>query len=318
MGGILANLKVESTHTEKEDTGDNKVETQTGIDSKDNTEHPDNSTTVSEMSSSHVELDSTSDQNVSNTTGGTGDLLTVPEAGTTLSSGASSKSGSNVSLENVELEADISELESAKLTEESVHITEWNVAHSLKLRDTEFVTEGSLSPQSGERNETEKEEEEEEEESESSEDVGSPDENLSIGAMDSGGGIVASREEKEEEKEGNGGSKGEGMSWWTDAMAESQNEIDNLDALVEKCEDEDSSRTKELSTTDQSLAPTQSMNGNTEQRTLKQSSNGSIDLAASERRFEEGNRPDRISRRSSTDSINSIGKKRTTGLCRNV
>ena len=295
VGSILANFESGSTKVENK-TRKNGGEALKDIRITEKTDEVDRDT-VSEMSSSPLPMDQDA---TTATESGSGDLLAVPEVGTTLSSGTSSKSGSNVSLENVELEADISELESTNLTEESVSVTEWNVTHSLKLRDGEKTV-----AQIDKKNKAE-------EENESSEDSGSPDENLKVEVVDSNSGMFSGKEggEKEEDK-GSGGNTGGGMSWWADAMAESQNEIDNLDALVEECKDGDASRTKDSSTPDQ---PIQSLNGQTKGATVKQPSNGSVDKAASESKFDESKKLGRMSGRSSTDSINSIGKNKSTGI----
>ena len=100
----------------------------------------------------------------------TQDLLKLPEAGGMMSSGASSATGSledlngvhgssNVSLDDAELDASVREVEKNDSEVEigSVHVTEWNVAHSLKLRDTDALPDGFNKDETSEESDSDQE-----------------------------------------------------------------------------------------------------------------------------------------------------------------
>ena len=188
--------------------------------------------------------------------GDKGGLLAVPEASdvAALSSEANAAneswenldisngvhgSSSNVSLdENAELDASVREAMNTDLEVElgSVRVTEWNVAHSLKLRDNETLRPGVSKEERNEENEDESDVQNERKQlrnevlsDSSSSKPSSPPPGIAIvGSPRSSAGNG--------ERGGANGGSGEGMDWWKDAMAESQNVTDDIDSLVEQLE----------------------------------------------------------------------------------
>ena len=198
------------------------------------------------------------------------DHLSVPETGgdaggggggVTVSSGASSAteswedlekvngvihhSGSNVSLDNAELDIGgndgVGDLE---VELGSVHVTEWNLAHSLKLRDMDIRPGGISKTETSEESESDSDEQGDKKrlkddgqsDSSSSKPNSPPCQGISVPGQSSTFSPVGSQSES-----GAGGresSRGEGMEWWREAMAETQNVTDDIDSLVEQLDTE--------------------------------------------------------------------------------
>lgn len=307
------------------------------------------------------------------------DHLSVPEAGggggrdvQTVSSGASSAteswedlekvngvmhhSGSNVSLDNAELDIGVrgqgraavegnEGVDDLEVELGSVRVTEWNLAHSLKLRETDtlrpcgisrtVVSEESESD-SDERGDKERSKGDGESDSSSSKPNSPPCQGISIPGQPSS--TTLSPVGSQSGRGGGGGrvsSGGEGMDWWRDAMAETQNVTDDIDSLVEQL-DTETDGTKRVGGGESSGSsglnkgsspfPLQSQSSSTahggasEKKTStvsSLSSDGVVNLD-----LNDGGR--RVSRDrdvglrmavgySSTDSVNSTGKRSKTG-----
>lgn len=261
-------------------------------------------------------------------------------------------SGSNVSLDNAELDiggegiyaggrsGNIGDLE---VELGSVRVTEWNLAHSLKLRDTD-VRSGRISKtDTSEESESESDEQEDKKkpkgdgqsDSSSSKPNSPPCQGISIPGQSSTLSPVGGQSAG-----GAGGrvsSGGEGMDWWRDAMAETQNVTDDIDSLVEqldtetdgvmKAEGGDSSGSRGIKGSNpfslQSQGSSAIHNRASEKKTStisSLSSDGVINLDPTalnegERRM---NRERDVELRkavgySSTDSVNSTGRRSKTG-----
>ena len=308
--------------------------------------------------------------------------LSVPEAGggdrdvQTVSSGASSAteswedlekvngvmhhSESNVSLDNAELdigggEQGRAEVEGNKGVDDlevelgSVRVTEWNVAHSLKLRETDtlqpggisrtMVSEGSESD-SDERGDKERSKGDGESDSSSSKPNSPPCQGISIpGQPSSTLSPVGSQSGRGGGGGGGGGGRvssgGEGMDWWRDAMAETQNVTDDIDSLVEQL-DTETDGTKRVGGGESSGSsginkgsnpfPLQSQSSSaahgraSEKKTSTVSSLSSdgvvnVDLNDGGRRVSRDRDVElrMVAGYSSTDSVNSTGKRSKTG-----
>ena len=295
------------------------------------------------------------------------DRLSVPEVGDgggssggMVSSGASSAteswedleekvngvvhSGSNVSLNNAELDVNAQGIpdqvnEDLEMELGSVRVTEWNLAHSLKLRDTDVRPDvGINKTEMSEESESDSDEQGVEKrlkgdgqsDSSSSKPNSPPCQGISIpgqstlyptSSLSERGGRV---------------SGGEGMEWWKEAMAETQNVTDDIDSLVEQLEVETDGTKRvggggDSGTGLRQLGPfslqSQSSSAIHDKHTEKKistvssrSTDGmiSVDMAASndgERRV--GRERDKELRRvagySSTDSVNSSGRRSKTG-----
>lgn len=202
------------------------------------------------------------------------DLLAVPEAGgaVTASSGGSSvtesweelrdvngtstihHSSSHVSLENAELTDGVQEVEKTRLEVElgSVRVTEWNLAHSLKLRDSLVRPDGFKEEGEGEGEGEGEEKSSSESDSEdqkqlqgdilsdSTSSSSKPSSPTSAGIAIVGSPQTGPTGNGEMGGGGEGGEGGgggvEGMEWWREAVAESQNVTDDIDSLVEQLE----------------------------------------------------------------------------------
>lgn len=258
------------------------------------------------------------------------------------------RTSSNVSLDNTELEeASMQEVVEGNLELEvgSLHVTEWNLTHSLKLRDTDtrpraFNVE--------EEKEEEKEEEENSDKSESenndkeqklskeavsdssSSKLSSPTHESSMGISVVGSGVVG-------DGDGERGciGTGEGMEWWKEAMAETQNVSDDIDSLVEQLETDGTGRGEKnresKGVEDAHPFPFMSQSSpaiegdkSTTKKASTISSGDVIDLDRSDevvnterRTGGGGSEPSKslgkTSGYSSTDSLNSIGRRSKTG-----
>lgn len=296
------------------------------------------------------------------------DLLSVPEAsadggGVTVSSGASSATESwedlekvngvihhcesNVSLDNAEL--DMGEQRIAAVEGDngvgdlevelgSVRVTEWNLAHSLKLRDTDVRPGGISKTDTIEESESDSDEQGDKKrpkgdgqsDSSSSKPNSPPCQGISIPGQSSTLSPVGSQGGR-----GAGGGRvssgGEGMDWWRDAMAETQNVTDDIDSLVEQL-DTETDGTKKVGGGDSNSRGSKRCKGlssstiydkTSEKKTLtisSLSSDGGIDL--DQAALNDGGRRasrDRdvelrmVARYSSTDSVNSTGRRSKTG-----
>ena len=302
------------------------------------------------------------------------DHLSVPETGAdaggggvAVSSGASSAteswedlekvngvihhSGSNVSLDNAELDMggqgmavggndSVGDLE---VELGSVRVTEWNLAHSLKLRDTD-VRPGRMSKtKMSEESESDSDEQGDKKRSKgdgqsdsSSSKPNSPScQGISVPGQSSTLSPVGSQSES-----GAGGrvsSGGEGMDWWREAMAETQNVTDDIDSLVEqldtetdgtkRVEDGDSSGSSGLKGSNPFSLQSQSSSAihgsSSEKKTSTISSLSSdgvinLDLGTLNDGEKSVNRERdkelrKVAGYSSTDSVNSTGRRSKTG-----
>jgi len=177
-------------------------------------------------------------------------LLAVPLQGGGL---RSSSGSSNTSLEEMDTHAILIQSRS-----ESVEVTEWDVAHSLRLREEELPTDFSSTLENiGEEEGEEKGEEEEEGEEEGEE--GKEGEQKFEQSAQTVGDAVARTSERTQEailedslnlltfdtsfppaqpssSSAEIAASSSSMDWWTEAFAETQNITDDFDALVEKME----------------------------------------------------------------------------------
>ena len=311
------------------------------------------------------------------------DHLSVPEAGAdagggggvTVSSGASSAteswedlekvngvihhSGSNVSLDNAELDIggqgmavggndSVGDLE---VELGSVHVTEWNLAHSLKLRDTDIRPGRISKTETSEESESDSDEQGDkmrpkgdgQSDSSSSKPNSPPCQGISVPGQSSTLSPIGSQSES-----GAGGrvsSGGEGMDWWREAMAETQNVTDDIDSLVEQL-DTETDGTKRVGDGNssggsghkgsnpfslQSQSSSAIHNSSSEKKTStisSLSSDGAMNLdlgtlndgerSVSRERDKELRK---VAGYSSTDSVNSTGRRSKTGewfMCINV
>ena len=183
--------------------------------------------------------------------GDSADLLAVPPQG---DGGMKSNSGSsNTSLEETDSHTNVTPSRS-----ESVEVTEWNVTHSLRLREEELPAEYTSTLENiGEKDEEEKEEEEEEKEENKEEE-----EEQKSAQISSGAAIAATSEQTQGKlledsldrltfdttfPNGQPSSSSAAitnttapsgdMDWWTEAFAETQNITEDFDALVQRMEE---------------------------------------------------------------------------------
>jgi hypothetical protein len=306
--------------------------------------------------------------------------LSVPEAGgdVTVSSGASSAteswedlekvngvihhSESNVSLDNAEMDIGgggrgiaAVELERSdgvgglEVELGSVRVTEWNVAHSLKLRETDVQPGGIGRTMMSEESDSDSDEQGDkkrpkgdgESDSSSSKPNSPPCQGISVPGQPSSTLSPVGSQSGSGRGGGGGGrvnSGGEGMDWWRDAMAETQNVTDDIDSLVEQL-DTETDGTKRAGGVDGS-GSSAGLKGSNPFPLQSQSSSAVHGRAASEKKtstvsslssdgvvsldLSDGGR--RVSRDrdvglrmvagySSTDSVNSTGKRSKTGEC---
>ena len=192
--------------------------------------------------------------------GDSADLLAVPPQG---DGGLKSNSGSsNTSLEETNVLANVTPSRS-----DSMEVTEWNVAHSLRLREEELPAEFTSTLENiGEKEEEEEEEEEEEKEGKR------------MSAQIGGGATIVTTSEKTQGKLledsldrltfdttfpteqpssssatiANTAAPSGAMDWWAEAFAETQNITEDFDALVQKMEEGDTASAGNKSSTDAS------------------------------------------------------------------
>lgn len=252
------------------------------------------------------------------------------------------RTGSNVSLDNTELEASMQEAGKSDLEVEvgSLRVTEWNLVHSLKLRDSE------LRPSSFNEEEEEEEKEEEGNSEESESESNDKEQKLSKGTVSDSSSSKLSSPTYEGSKgisivgsgvgDGDGErgcvAVGEGMEWWKEAMAETQNVTDDIDSLVEQLETDGAGggerKHEGKGLEDTHPFPSESQGSATikddksiRKKVLTISSDGVIDL-------DRPGEPTNIERKtvsepskslgktsgySSTDSLNSAGRRSKTG-----
>ena len=193
--------------------------------------------------------------------GDSADLLAVPPQG---DEGLKSNSGSsNTSLEETNFHANVTPSRS-----DSMEVTEWNVTHSLRLRDEELPAEFTSTLENiGEKEEEEEEEGEEEEK-----------EGERKSAQIGGGATIAATSEQTQGKIledsldrltfdttfpteqpssssatiTNTAAPSGAMDWWAEAFAETQNITEDFDALVQKMEEGDTASAGSKSSTDAS------------------------------------------------------------------
>ena len=193
--------------------------------------------------------------------GDSADLLAVPPQG---DGGLKSNSGSsNTSLEETNFHANVTPSRS-----DSMEVTEWNVTHSLRLRDEELPAEFTSTLENiGEKEEEEEEEGEEEEK-----------EGERKSAQIGGGATIAATSEQTQGKIledsldrltfdttfpteqpssssatiTNTAAPSGAMDWWAEAFAETQNITEDFDALVQKMEEGDTASAGSKSSTDAS------------------------------------------------------------------
>ena len=279
--------------------------------------------------------------------------------GVTVSSGASSAteswedlekangvihhSGSNVSLDNAELDISGQGIalerndgsDNLEVELGSVRVTEWNLAHSLKLRDTDVQPDGINKTETSEESESDSDEQgdkkrpnrdgQSQTNSSSSKPNSPPCQGISIPGQPS---TLSPPIGSQSERGGRVSSGGEGMDWWREAMAETQNVTDDIDSLVEQL-DTETDGTKRVGGDDSSSSGLQSQSSSaihgrpSEKKTSTVSTHSTdgiinLDLAAlndGERRVsrERGKELQKVAGYSSTDSMNSAGRRSRTG-----
>ena len=272
----------------------------------------------------------------------TQDLLKLPEAGGMMSSGASSATGSledlrnvnsvhgssNVSLDDAELDASVQEVEKngSEVEIGSVRVTEWNVAHSLKLRDTDALPDGFNKDETSEESDSDQEKRQQLKgtmgEAQSDSSSSKPNSPCEISA-----GISNVESTLGNGAEG-GGVGGAGMEWWAEAMAETQNVTDDIDSLVEQLETDVTGGKSSGGLRDTAPLSLQSQSSSAihDKPTVKKTStvsshsaDGALidlsDIAADHgiSRREQNKALGKISAYSSTDSVNLTGRRSKTG-----
>lgn len=283
--------------------------------------------------------------------------------GVTVSSGASSAteswedlekvngiihhSGSNVSLDNAELDISGQGItlernnggdDNLEVELGSVRVTEWNLAHSLKLRDTNVRPDGINKTETSEESESDSDElgdkkrpngdGQSQSDSSSSKPNSPPSQGISIPGQPSTLSPIGSQSEKG----GRVSRGGEGLDWWREAMAETQNVTNDIDSLVEQL-DTETDGTKKVGGegfkgsnpfSQQSQSSSVAHGKPSEKKTSTVSSHSTdgiinLDLGS----LNDGERS-RVSRErekelqkvagySSTDSVNSVGRRSKTG-----
>ena len=210
------------------------------------------------------------------------------EGGVTTSSGASSvteswedlevktnsvihQSGSNVSLDNVELAVSVQEIVERNVSDlemelGSVHVNEWNLVHSLKLRDvdaqpnmidkSEMSEDDSESDSNKQRGSYERSKESNQSDSSSSNPNSSPPcQYTCISVPGQPSSTTLSLISSQSEMVGRV-SCAEGMEWWKEAMDRTQNITDDIDSLVEQLDITEVDDNKRVAGDDGSVGPT--------------------------------------------------------------
>ena len=177
-------------------------------------------------------------------------LLAVPLQGGGL---RSSSGSSNTSLEEMDTHTILIQSRS-----ESVEVTEWDVAHSLRLREEELPTDFSSTLENIGEEEGEEKGEEEEEGEDEGEEGKEGEQNCEQSAQTCGDAVARTSERTQEailedslnllsfdtsfspaqpsSSSAEIAAASSSMDWWTEAFAETQNITDDFDALVEKME----------------------------------------------------------------------------------
>ena len=311
-----------------------QVSGQSGESTTERTDHTDKDKRRSDANKG-VQADTSSSQQ--EPAGGEGniDQLTVPEAGgtTSLSSEGNSATGSweelrnvngvhhsssHVSLDSTELDPSVQELNKNGLEVEvgSVHVTEWNLAHSLKLRDTELRPGGLIKEE-----ESESESDDQDQKPSNGESPSDSSSSKLSSPTPTGIAIVGSPRSSL----GKGGMGGEGMEWWKEAMAETQNVTEDIDSLVEQLETDGTGKREGPSVSGADIRDHTplSLNKSQVKKTSTASADGGVSLERSsqaagggggEREAGDGGRDrnkalGRTSGYPSTDSINSLERK---------
>lgn len=181
------------------------------------------------------------------------------------------QSGSNVSLDNVELAVSVQEIVEGNACDlemelGSLHVNEWNLAHSLKLRDVDaqpdMIDKSEMSEDESESNSNNRiesyrrsKESDQSDSSSSKPNSPPPCQYISVpGQPSSTLSLISSQSEMVGRMSGT-----EGMDWWKEAMAKTQNVTDDIDSLVDQLDATEIDGTKRVAGDDGSGRPKRSI-----------------------------------------------------------